>query len=481
MKLIDRERVEDTQVTIGRRVYYQDGHQKVSRRYAAEYRDLDGRQVCEKLATTNKARSRRMAIEIQHRIEHGTERAPETRASVEQVADGYLAMIKAKGAAPKTEWKYRADLGKLKQYCQESNIALARRFSESDLYGYRQWLSAKDYAAKTVQGAVVLAKQIFKWAWRQRILPDYRLAAATFPKAKARPQPCFTSNQVDQLIEAALGEEKIAFALMGYAGLRIGEVEQLRWEDIRVRDGRPSMFHVRRGGSGDTTKDKDDRFVPVHPKIAVLLDPITSRSGLVCPSTAERSLLQRLKGLCAICEFEGPSKYKLHSFRHYFASLCANHRVAYRKALAWLGHSSSEMLDLYYHLHDEDSQQAMMALAGEQAEGRGEDFGSRLEGNLRATGQSTIEKTTQAPAIEELVECLSGTTERVGFEPTVRQAVHGISNAARSAAPAPLQKLRATIPIPPDSTSPPATDSSVSPHARFRILNINQGLPAFSS
>ena len=38
--------------------------------------------------------------------------------------------------------------------------------------------------------------------------------------------------------------------------------------------------------------------------------------------------------------------------------------MAYRKALAWPGHSSSDMLDLYYHLHDEDSQQAMRALAG---------------------------------------------------------------------------------------------------------------------
>jgi hypothetical protein len=37
---------------------------------------------------------------------------------------------------------------------------------------------------------------------------------------------------------------------------------------------------------------------------------------------------------------------------------------AYRKALAWLGHSSSDMLDLYYHLHDEDSQETMRALAG---------------------------------------------------------------------------------------------------------------------
>ena len=69
---------------------------------------------------------------------------------------------------------------------------------------------------------------MFKWAWRQGILQQYRLEAASFPKAKAAPQPFFTSQQVDSLINVASGNEKIAFALMGYAGLRIGEVEQLR-------------------------------------------------------------------------------------------------------------------------------------------------------------------------------------------------------------------------------------------------------------
>jgi len=59
----------------------------------------------------------------------------------------------------------------------------------------------------------------------------------------------------------------------------------------------------------------------------------------------------------------------------------------YRKALAWLGHISSQMLDLYYHLHDEDSRQAMMALA-EAGESREKEAAhcSPLEGNLRATG-----------------------------------------------------------------------------------------------
>lgn len=171
------------------------------------------------------------------------------------------------------------------------------------------------------------------------------------------------SEQVDLLIEKAFGEEKAAFALMGYAGLRVAEVEQLRWEDLREQDGDLIMIYVRRGGSTGSTKDKDERFVPVHPKIAPHLEP-RKKSGPVFSSIAERTLLARLKDLCATCEFDDPDQYKLHSFRHHFARLCANHHVAYRKALAWLGHSSSDMLDLYYHLHDEDSQEAMRAPAG---------------------------------------------------------------------------------------------------------------------
>ena len=83
----------------------------------------------------------------------------------------------------------------------------------------------------------------------------------------------------------------------------------------------------------------------VHPRVASLLGK-PKKSGPVCRAVTERALLKRLKELCAVYGFEDPQQYKLHSFRHYFASLCANHPVAYRKALAWLGHSSSDMLEL---------------------------------------------------------------------------------------------------------------------------------------
>ena len=83
------------------------------------------------------------------------------------------------------------------------------------------------------------------------------------------------------------------------------------------------------------------------------------------------------------------------------------------------------MLDLYYHLHDEDSQQAMLALAGSLDHGAADPIiASLAEGNLRATGGSTIEKTPQAPETQELVAHLNSVTERMGFEPMVRFPVH---------------------------------------------------------
>jgi hypothetical protein len=99
MKLIDRERVDGTQVTIGRRIHYENGRQRIARRFAAEYRNLDGRQVCESLSTTNKSQAKRLALEIQQRLDSGSNKVPDATISVEDLADRYFDAVKAKGRA----------------------------------------------------------------------------------------------------------------------------------------------------------------------------------------------------------------------------------------------------------------------------------------------------------------------------------------------------------------------------------------------
>ena len=124
MKLADREKVDGTRITSGRRVYYQGGRHKVSRRYGAEYQDLDGQQVCRYLKTISRTRARRLALEIQQQIESGTAPVQETNLPIDKLIEGYLQTVKTKGVAPKTEWKYAADLAKLKVYCGEIGLPL---------------------------------------------------------------------------------------------------------------------------------------------------------------------------------------------------------------------------------------------------------------------------------------------------------------------------------------------------------------------
>jgi hypothetical protein len=70
----------------------------------------------------------------------------------------------------------------------------------------------------------------------------------------------------------------------------------------------------------------------------------------------------------------------------------------YRKALAWLGHSNLEMLDLYYHLHDDDSQKTMMELAKSDNSEIPEE---KSEDSLRTVAGSKIVNNQQPPELQE--------------------------------------------------------------------------------
>lgn len=374
MKLHEPETVDGTDVRIGKRIRHEriDGvkHDVVTKTYTAIYKETNGKWSHESLKTTNRRAARRKAIEIQNRLDKGQDRLVFRAVKIGELIDRYEEHCVAKGLAPKSLSKYRSDLDKLRRFCFVKRISLAGAFEEEDFHYFRTWLQTLThahgvpYSPKSVGSALLVCKQVFKFGWQRKIIPTYTLAAVPLPKAKARPQPCFTKEEVEDLLDLTEGEEQAVLATLAYAGTRIGEVEQLLWDDVLFDRGDLGMFHIRRGGSNGTTKNKVDRFVPIHPRIRPLLEGLGRRQGLVFPNTRERQLLARLKDLCRQAGFTAPNQYKLHSFRHHFASMCANHHVAHRKALAWMGHSSSQILDLYYHLSDAESESAMKALAG---------------------------------------------------------------------------------------------------------------------
>jgi len=84
-----------------------------------------------------------------------------------------------------------------------------------------------------------------------------------------------------------------------------------------------------------------------------IYERLPREDGLVFPALRAKGILNALKRGAIKAGVTGG--IKTHSLRHHFASMVANSRAPCRMAFAWMGHSSSTILDLYYHLHDEES------------------------------------------------------------------------------------------------------------------------------
>lgn len=75
-------------------------------------------------------------------------------------------------------------------------------------------------------------------------------------------------------------------------------------------------------------------------------DPLGT--GRLVPATVEeaaqisRYAVKTIHKKVSEGHFPNAQKYKVHTFRHAFASMCARNQVSYKYALDWMGHKSSD-------------------------------------------------------------------------------------------------------------------------------------------
>jgi site-specific recombinase XerD len=309
---------------------------------------------------------------LAERLERGQQKVRDSRRAVQELADSYHSYCKARNLARKTLVKYDGQLRHFKKWCKAEGIQRARTFCPDDLFAYRAYLAEEcELSNKSIYSETILIKQLFKWAAKNGYLSRNLLEPIRFEKVRSPKQPCFTIEQVDLLLSNAEKWAVPMFATLAFTGMRIGELQQLHWDDV---DFDHNVIHVHRGGSGDRPKDKEDRFIPIHAsKLKPVLKALPRKSELVFLMTdgrkiCERKLLRYLKNLCRQCGFKNPWLYKLHTFRHYFASYCAQQALSYKYVLEWMGHSSSAILDMYFTMNDRQAQVAMNSMSFEAAE-----------------------------------------------------------------------------------------------------------------
>ncbi|HEY7327792.1 MAG TPA: tyrosine-type recombinase/integrase [Gemmataceae bacterium] len=160
-----------------------------------------------------------------------------------------------------------------------------------------------------------------------------------------------------------------------------------------TRKTRKSKRHEAR-----TTKSHRDRTLPIHDDLKPILAGMPRLTdgfvfhgplgGRLKPDTV-RNILKRevlpplAEKFPAKEDDPGIAAGRLHSFRHYFCSMSADHDVPEQLLMSWLGHRDSDMIRHYYHLHQDEArrQMAKIPFLGKKMTGASEGVvdGERLQ------------------------------------------------------------------------------------------------------
>jgi integrase len=318
------------------------------------------------LRTTNKKEARRRALLLEADILRGHVEPRGKSSLIASTIESYKRYLKAERRAKKTLVKYDKVLDRIHNLA----IRLSRKtMAEVDLQfvdAYRKERTDVEAAPKTVYNETMIIRQFVNFAKSRRLVANDPLAGLRLREPNPSPQPCWSPAEVEKILAAVGPTYSLALTILADTGLRVGEAKHLTLHDVDLEH---NVLHVRPKGDWKP-KTGDQRIVPMSPRVRFLLQKLPRRSTWVLnapPSLkyptgdhqiSERRLLSSLKNVLRKLGLRG----HLHTFRHAFISKALTSGIPEAVVRTWVGHVDADVIRLYTHIADADSQAAMRRL-----------------------------------------------------------------------------------------------------------------------
>jgi integrase len=210
----------------------------------------------------------------------GAEPPGSKRVGIDDLFSGYMAELAAVGKGKEAKTRWRPVFDRLKQHLGHDDAA---RMSRADFVAWKDALVAGGLAPKTIRDVYLAAvKAVVKWAVVNGKLkedPTRDVQLKTARRVMSR-EKGFTAGEANAILAAARTytrapkeSEKVAKAkrwlpfLCAYSGARVGELAQLRKEDVREDGG---IYFLRITDDAGSTKMGWFRDVPLHPHLIEL-------------------------------------------------------------------------------------------------------------------------------------------------------------------------------------------------------------------
>lgn len=289
------------------------------------------------------------------------------------------------GTRPSTQKRYRSILRKFIEFAKGEGISSWSQVNRNVLERYATHLERRGRAPSTMLVALTTIKQILKWLVEEGRIPESCRVRMTLRGSRESTTHCWTDEEFDAIQAQCRGRHDLHWlgnilTTLGFTGMRISELEQLKWADIDLKTGFITLtdetYRLSASGNGTprTLKGKRGRSIPIHELLRPILECLPRaadgyvfhgpRGGRTDQDVVRDTLVREvLKPLAP--RFPAPAGRKgfvhgrLHSFRHYFCSRCANCGTPERAVMKWLGHAHADMVRRYYHLNDDESRLMM--------------------------------------------------------------------------------------------------------------------------
>lgn len=150
------------------------------------------------------------------------------------------------------------------------------RLTELDQSTMEKWLTDYPAGVRTKTNVRLRLSHFFNWCRDEGLIATNPVERVRF-KAPESEIHVLNVEQAEALLRAAevVGGDAVAYTALGlFAGMRVGEISQLRWEHINLE---ARELHV----LAETTKVRRQRIVEMNEALVACLSTVGSRDGLV--------------------------------------------------------------------------------------------------------------------------------------------------------------------------------------------------------
>lgn len=221
--------------------------------------------------------------------------------------------------------------------------------------------SLAGYSKSTIDKRKLTLDQLFEAAVENGLIAKSPVGKMPKVKGTYTGHKALTRQEIGMVTER-WQESRFGLGIMTmlWAGLRLGEVCALKWENIDLKTDTIHVTEsrdVKAGKDKDTKTDNSMRSVPIFAQLHVALAsvPEAQRKGYLCLSAHDKPMTntavrKAMESYTALVDVD----FTAHDLRTTFATICYDAKVDVQTASKWMGHADvTTTLKIYTKLSKE--------------------------------------------------------------------------------------------------------------------------------